>query len=243
MNIIETAWNWSSGLSNRAKTDYIALHHAAAVKCNAADVDRWHKQNGWSGIGYHYFVRKNGDIYRGRPEWSIGAHVQGMNSQSIGICAEGNYDIETNMPDAQYNAILDLISDIKTRYPNAKVVGHREIGSSDCPGKYYPLDDIKNNVNIRSDELTMTQYDEIISIIAQKENELASLRTELDAVKALTTDKMIYNYIDDNMPLWAREGVQWCLDNGIIQGTGDGLGLDDKDLKYCTIIKRVAERS
>lgn len=243
MNIIETAWNWLSGLSNRSKTNYIALHHAAAVTCSAADVDRWHKSNGWSGIGYHYFVRKNGDIYRGRPEWSIGAHVQGMNSQSIGICAEGNYDTETSMPETQYNAILDLISDIKTRYPNAKVVGHREIGSSDCPGKYYPLDDIKNNVNIRSDELTMTQYDEIMSIIAQKENEISSLRTELDAVKAVTTDKMIYNYIDDNMPLWAHEGVQWCVDNGIIQGTGDGLGLDDKDLKYCTIIKRVAERS
>ena len=52
---------------------------------------------------------------------------------------------------------------------------------------------------------------------------------------------MIYNYIDENMPQWAHEGVRWCVDNGIVQGTGEGLGLDDKDLKYCTIIMRMAK--
>lgn len=83
MNIIETAWNWSGGLSNRSKTDYIVLHHAAAVTCSAADVDRWHKQNGWSGIGYHHFVRKDGDVYRGRPEWSMGA-------ARFGICVDAS---------------------------------------------------------------------------------------------------------------------------------------------------------
>ena len=53
---------------------------------------------------------------------------------------------------------------------------------------------------------------------------------------------MIYNYIDDNMPEWAREGVKWCVDNGIIKGTADGLGLDDKDLKYCTMIMRLMQQ-
>ena len=50
---------------------------------------------------------------------------------------------------------------------------------------------------------------------------------------------MIYNYVDENMPEGAREGVQFCIDNGIITGTGSGLGLDDKDLKYCTMIMRI----
>ena len=53
---------------------------------------------------------------------------------------------------------------------------------------------------------------------------------------------MIYNYIDENMPEWAREGVQWCIDNGIITETGDGPGLDDKDLKYCTMIMRIMKK-
>ncbi|HIT84435.1 MAG TPA: CHAP domain-containing protein [Candidatus Ornithomonoglobus intestinigallinarum] len=53
---------------------------------------------------------------------------------------------------------------------------------------------------------------------------------------------MIYNYIDDNMPAWARGGVKWCVDNGIVQGTGDGeLGLDDEKLWVCTVIQRLAQ--
>ena len=52
---------------------------------------------------------------------------------------------------------------------------------------------------------------------------------------------MIYNYIDDNMPEWAREPVRWCVDKGIVRGTGDGeLGLDDEKLWVCTVIYRLA---
>ena len=67
---------------------------------------------------------------------------------------------------------------------------------------------------------------------------VADMRKTLD--KAL--NPMVYNYIDDNMPKWAHEGVQWCVDNGIITGNGDGLGLDDKDLKYCTMIMRIMKK-
>lgn len=236
MNIIETNWNWTSGLSNRICTEYIVLHHAAAVMCTAAQVDQWHKSNGWSGIGYHYFIRKDGSIYRGRPEWALGAHVQGMNNCSLGICAEGNYDIEQTMPNTQYNAILALIADIHTRYPSAKVVGHKEIGSSDCPGRYYPLENLKNGSKKESEELSVAQYEEL-------KRELSTLQTENAALKAdlaLIKNPMIYNYIDSNMPKWARDSVKWCVENGIIEGTGDGLGLDEKDLKWCVIIRRLA---
>ena len=53
------------------------------------------------------------------------------------------------------------------------------------------------------------------------------------------TNPMIYNYIDDNMPEWAREAVKWAVDNGIIKGDGSGLNLDDKDLRYITILYRL----
>ena len=55
MNIIETDWHWNGGLSRRSRTDYMALHHAECTRCTAAQVDEWHKANGWSGIGYHFF--------------------------------------------------------------------------------------------------------------------------------------------------------------------------------------------
>lgn len=144
MNIIKTNIKWNSALSKRSSTDYIVLHHAEASKCTVEDVDRWHKNNGWSGIGYHFFVRKDGTIYEGRPLDTMGAHVSGKNNCSIGICAEGRYTAET-MPDLQKKAICELIVYLKGKYPNAKLVGHGEIGDSDCPGGNFPLADIKTN--------------------------------------------------------------------------------------------------
>ncbi len=100
--------------------------------------------NGWTGIGYHFFVRKDGRVYRGRPINSVGVHVYGKNSRSVGICAEGDYhNKDKTMPQAQKRAIIELVSYLKGIYPNAKVVGHGEIGDSNCPGRYYPLEEIK----------------------------------------------------------------------------------------------------
>lgn len=244
MNIIETDWKWAGGLSNRASTEYIALHHAAAVTCTAAQVDQWHKDNDWSGIGYHYFVRKNGTIYRGRPENKMGAHVSGMNNCSLGICAEGNYDIETTMPTAQYNAIVELIADIKTRYPNAKVVGHREIGSSDCPGRYYPLQSIKDDaergdIDMTTAETLQQQITALQQQTAAQTEIIQALRSIVETMQGETTGRMIYNYIDSNVPEWARPAVQWAVGQGIVQGTGEGLGLDDRDLRYIVMMYRL----
>lgn len=251
MNIIETAWKWNSNLVKRPRTDYIALHHAQALKCSAADIDAWHKDNGWSGIGYHFFVRKDGTIYRGRPVWAMGAHVSGMNNCSIGICAEGSYDKEKVMPYEQKKAIKEVIRLLKQEYPNAKIVGHKEIGSSDCPGKYYPLDEMKKYY-MESEDLTMSQYEELmqkINAINEKQSVqysiISAIGDEINLntmrIKNLECPDMVYNYIDNNMPEWAREGVEWCVNKGILKGTGTGLGLNDDKLWLCTVIHRTAE--
>ena len=72
--------------------------------------------------------------------------------------------------------------------------------------------------------------------------EIAELKKQNEKLTNAIGGTFIYNYVDENMPEWAREGVQWCVDNGIIAGTGDGLGLDDKDLKYCTMIMRMMKK-
>lgn len=231
VNIIETNWRWNGSLSNRARTDYIALHHAEASSCTAEQVDQWHKENGWSGIGYHFFVRKDGRIYRGRPINKMGAHVSGMNNCSIGICAEGKYSTET-MPETQKIAICRLLVYLKDNYyPNAKIVGHKEIGDSDCPGRNYPLEDIKKNYRLyagekEADEVTREEF-----------NALAARVDKLEKQQ----DTMIYNYIDGNMPEWAHEAVQWCMDKGIVQGTGDGLDLSNTKLWVCVVLYRTAK--
>lgn len=241
MNIIETDWYWYGTMSKRASTDYIALHHAASIACSAQQVDEWHKSNGWAGIGYHYFVRKDGRIYRGRPEWALGAHVSGMNNCSLGICAEGDYDKEQTMPDSQKSAIIALIKDVKSRYPNAKVVGHRDIGSSDCPGKYYPLDYFKNYNYTEREELTMAQYEELKSMIGSLSENISAIKRDIDRTADRVTkleQPMIYNYIDNNMPDWAKPTVQKLVDKGILHGDENGLNLDENILRLLVINDR-----
>lgn len=141
MKIIEKTYTLNGDLSVRAKTNRIILHHAAATNCTAEDVDRWHKNNGWTCIGYHFFVNKKGEIYRGRREDSVGAHAYGANSDSIGICAEGNFENEV-MQEAQKQAIKELVAYLKNKYGISKVQGHKDVCATSCPGKNYPFKEI-----------------------------------------------------------------------------------------------------
>ena len=212
MNIIETDWLWRGGFTTRKKTEYIVLHHAAVKECSAQDIDRWHKEQGWSGIGYHFFVRKDGSIYRGRPLWAMGAHITGKNDISVGICAEGDYSKERTMPQAQKCAIAEVLGYLKAyHFPKAKIVGHGELGASQCPGSGYPVEEFKNYKQIicESEELTMTQYEEL-------KNEIAAVKAEL------VQRTGYYNYIDENMNEAFRPTIQRLVDEGIIQGNEKG---------------------
>ena len=232
MQIIEEKYNWNGGFTSRSKTDYIVLHHAEAVKCTAQDIHSWHRANGWTGIGYHFFVRKDGTIYRGRPINVVGAHGQGMNSSLIGICAEGDYHTkEKTMPQAQKKSIIELCQYLKKNYyPNAKIVGHREIGDSNCPGRYYPLDEIRNMKYMEG--LTMEQYNELKSLIEKQAAAISALQAENKELKAVVQSTMVYDYNDGNMPSWARTAVQAAQDYGALVGDEQGrLGLSYKDLR------------
>ena len=143
MNIIETKFFWNGNLQKRAKTDYIVLHHRAG-NGDAESIHNQHLNKGWSGIGYHFYVRKDGSIYRGRPIDTIGAHAEGKNSVSVGVCFEGDYHYTDKvMPDAQFKAGQELIAHLKEIYPNAEVKGHRDFQATGCPGQYFPFEEIK----------------------------------------------------------------------------------------------------
>ena len=108
MEIRECSWSWRTPLARRSETTRIILHHAAAASCTAEDVHRWHLAHGWSGIGYHYFVSKDGEVTRGRPLWAVGAHAEGSNRVSVGICFEGNFQVEEEMPAAQRLSLIHI---------------------------------------------------------------------------------------------------------------------------------------
>lgn len=105
----------------------------------AANIRQWHKQQGWSDIGYHYVIQIDGTIEHGRDVDIIGAHCSGHNSHSIGICYIGGMDAEmTNAKDTrtelQKSALLSLLYDLRRIYPDAKIYGHRDFDKGkDCP--------------------------------------------------------------------------------------------------------------
>lgn len=123
----------------------------------ANDIDRWHKQRGWKGIGYHYVVDLNGNIEKGRPDWKIGAHVKGRNRHSIGVVYVGGLDRNLAPKDTrtfkQRIALEKLLKELKQKYPEAEILGHRDF-SKDKNGngiiepfefmKSCPCFDVKN---------------------------------------------------------------------------------------------------
>lgn len=141
VQVIDRDLKFTGPFTPRSKTDTIVLHHAAAKSCTVEDVHRWHLNNGWLGIGYHYFVSKLGGIYQGRPEDVVGAHAGGHNDHTIGICAEGDFEQE-NMPVVQQQAIRDLVQWIVSRYPGVNIKRHKDLNATLCPGKNYPFDEI-----------------------------------------------------------------------------------------------------
>jgi len=142
MEIIETNLQFKD-MSTRKATQRIILHHADAKNCSAEDIHRWHLNNGWSGAGYHFLVRKDGKIYRLRPENKVGAHAYGSNNNSLGICFEGNY-MEEDMPEAQKEAGKELVVYLKNKYKISTVQAHRDVCATSCPGDKFPFDEIAN---------------------------------------------------------------------------------------------------
>lgn len=146
MNIIDTNLNFKQ-MDTRKSTQRIILHHAAAKTCSAEDIHRWHLNKGWSGAGYHFLVRKDGKIYRLRPEDKVGAHAYGSNYNSIGVCFEGDYMVE-NMPEEETKAGQELVAYLKNKYGISEVEVHKRVNATSCPGDNFPFNQIANATEI-----------------------------------------------------------------------------------------------
>lgn len=142
MNIVEKKWDWKTELKQRTSTEWLIYHHAGAVRYSAEEVHRLHQnQNGWAGIGYHFYCTKDGKITTGRPINTEGAHCKGHNHYSIGVCFEGNFDIE-EMNDVQLKSGQELTQMIKELYPDIKTIVHGKASgqNTSCAGMNFPFD-------------------------------------------------------------------------------------------------------
>ncbi len=130
----------------RKQTKYLVLHCSATPPGMDVGVERireWHVQgNGWSDIGYHFVIRRDGRVENGRNEASVGSHVAGHNHYSIGICLVGGVDVasaasapQNNFTEAQWAALRTLLRTLLDKYPQATILGHRDFPgvSKACP--------------------------------------------------------------------------------------------------------------
>lgn len=125
-----------------ADVKYIAVHCAAtkaSQDIGVTEIDRWHRAKGWIMVGYHFVIRRDGSVETGRKLDMPGAHVNGFNSVSLGICLVGGLDEEgkpeNNFTKAQLAALATLLASLAIDFPAASVQGHRDFPGvkKDCP--------------------------------------------------------------------------------------------------------------
>lgn len=134
----------------RTSTDYLVVHCAqtdASWDGHIDEVRRWHMQeHGWMDVGYNYFIRRNGDIERGRPWWAVGSGVKGWNHNSLHVCLAGGCDVhgneQCNFTAEQWESLKWFLSYWKGQpsTKNAVIQGHRDFPNVT---KYCPSFDVK----------------------------------------------------------------------------------------------------
>lgn len=238
VDIKETKLDFSS-LSERSYTDMIVIHHTGSpdMDASAEQIHGWHLGNGWAGIGYHYVIRKDGTIERGRPEWAIGSHAYGENSHTIGIHLSGDFE-QAEPTSQQIEKCALLIADICERYglpiDRNTVVGHGELMATDCPGE---------NLQALIDDGTITGkavwYYNVAHDVAENAVDVVATSTAAmsDGGNQGGRGMERFNTIDA-LPDWAKPTVETMISKGLLQGTGESLDLSLDMLRIFVINDR-----
>lgn len=125
--------------------DFLVVHCSATnprLDVGRREIDLWHRRRGFDCIGYHYVIRRNGDVEKGRADTDPGAHEPSVNSRSLGICLVGGVNTdkvpkpENNFTTDQMDALRGLLIRLKSLHPKAEVIGHRDAPSR--PAKACP---------------------------------------------------------------------------------------------------------
>ena len=162
------------------------------------------------------------------------------NRNSVGIEFCINVDSDRNKTlERTAQLVRELMQELNI--PIDRVVRHYDASRKNCPqsmsgngwAQWYEFKE-----KLKGEDLTMAQYEELKNEISQLTETVKVLATELSNLK----HPMIYNYIDKNMPEWARSAVSWAVENGILNGDENGLNLDDKDLRFITMMYRMRKQ-
>ena len=140
INVIDLKFN--EELIEIDKPRKIVIHHTHNPNLTVESTHKLHIERfKWAGIGYNYFIEKNGDIFQGRGMY-VGAHAKNHNRDSIGIALAGNFD-ETLPTEKQIESLIDICVEFMIHYDiePSRVIGHREIEGVEktCPGLLFDM--------------------------------------------------------------------------------------------------------
>ena len=164
--------------------------------------------------------------------------ITNRNSVGIEFCINVDSDRDKTL-ERTAQLVRELMQELNI--PIDRVVRHYDASRKNCPqsmsgngwAQWYEFKE-----KLKGEDLTMAQYEELKNEISQLTETVKVLATELHDLK----HPMIYNYIDKNMPEWARSAVSWAVENGILNGDENGLNLDDKDLRFITMMYRMRKQ-
>ena len=164
--------------------------------------------------------------------------ITNRNSVGIEFCINVDSDRDKTL-ERTAQLVRELMQQLNI--PIDRVVRHYDASRKNCPqsmskngwAAWYEFKE-----KLKGEDLTMAQYEELKNEISQLTETVKVLATELHDLK----HPMIYNYIDNNMPEWARSAVSWAVENGILNGDENGLNLDNKDLRFITMMYRMRKQ-
>lgn len=113
----------------------IVLHHQCGKGQTVRQIHDYHKNTlKWAGIGYHYFIDFNGNVFQGRPIEFIGSHCKGNNTNSIGICFEGDFRKDKITPEqiAAGKELIKYIQEVQLK-STVNVLNHNDLYATQCP--------------------------------------------------------------------------------------------------------------
>ena len=122
----------------------IILHHSASpVATTVEQINQWHLDRGWSGIGYHYVCVEDGSIKKGRNINRIGAHTKGQNKDSIGVCITGNFQ-DYHCPKPRFDKLMSFIQKLIDKHSLSwnDVYYHQQFGNTLCCG-FFLIEQLK----------------------------------------------------------------------------------------------------
>lgn len=166
------------------------------------------------------------------------------NRNSVGIEFCINVDSDRNKTlERTAQLVRELMQELNI--PIDRVVRHYDASRKNCPqsmsgngwAQWYEFKE-----KLKGEDLTMAQYEELKNRMDEMSANLTNIINDMDAKLEKITNPMIYNYIDKNMPEWARSAVSWAVENGILNGDENGLNLDDKDIRYITMMYRMRKQ-